>query len=59
MAMSSITPKTRHLPVAELIDLMEEADEPWRFEDLILWRAGHLEDPAAIEWVCGQVKGSG
>lgn len=51
--------KTRHLPVAELITLMDGSDEPWVYEDMILWRAGELEDPKAIEWVCSQVKGHG
>lgn len=38
---------------------MQESDEPWRFEDLILWRATELEDPKAIAWVCSQVQGHG
>lgn len=45
----------RHLPVDELLRRMEVAEEPWRYEDHILWRAGHLEDPKAIAWVCDQV----
>lgn len=51
--------KTKHLPVSELIKLMEQSEEPWRFEDMILWRAAELEDPKAIDWVCSQVKGEG
>ncbi|BCO56056.1 hypothetical protein MINTM005_13000 [Mycobacterium intracellulare] len=62
--MEALTQNTReipqqHLPVDQLIQLMQESDEPWRFEDLILWRATELEDPKAIAWVCSQVQGHG
>lgn len=49
----------RHKPVVELIALMEQSDEPWRYEDYILWRATELEDPHAKEWVLGRVQGHG